>query len=269
MSKVKCDYHGVEHDLELVQRFAAKVGKGKVCPIAAAMETESGVYLLEPEYTITQKSPTDARWPQNIDLLITKLPSTDKDGYTQGLVGAIANKTYTGMNPNSLAFVIVSSYKEQKERPYLIVEVFKKAGFTFIDTIVWEKNKYTPTQGGKRLNNVYDFVFLFAKGENYHLDREAIAYLREGHEEYLCAGNVWRVKVDEKDSVPQELAEAIIKLSNLLPNSMIIDPFMDSGAVLKATLSLKHSFWGCEQNQLKYKRCKEAVRNAQLTKGNQ
>lgn len=262
MKTVWCEFHQVDHDLELMERFAAKTGDNKgTCPIAAAMEVQSGVYVLEPEYAIVHKAATEARWPHNVDLLITKLPATEKEGYTQGLMAFIAGQTFKHMNPNSLAFVIVSSYKEQKERPYLIVEIFKSAGFTFIDTIVWEKNKYTPTQGGKRLNNVYDFVFLFAKGDNYHLDREAIAYLRrEGHGEYLCAGNVWRIKVDEKDSVPQELAEVAIKLANLLPNSTIVDPFMDTGAVLRASLHTQHSFWGCEQNALKFKRCQKVVR---------
>lgn len=269
--KVWCAFHETEHDLELVERFAAKApadGSG-ACPIAAAMEMQAGIMVLEPEYTILQKPVTEARWPQNIDLLITKLPATEKEGYTQGLVAFVAQQTFKNMNPNSLAFVIVSSYKEQKERPYLIMEVFKSAGFAFIDTIIWEKNKYTPTQGGKRVNNVYDFVFLFAKGDNYHLDREAIAYLRrEGQGEYLCPGNVWRIKVDEKDSVPQELAECAIKLANLLPNSRIVDPFMDTGAVLKATLKLQHSFWGFEPNALKYRRCRkivDAYRNALIS----
>lgn len=263
MKSVWCNFHETEHDLDLVERFAAKVGDKKgVCPIAAAMEVQSGVYVLEPKYVILHKPSTEAVWPQNIDLMITKLPSTEKEGYSQGLIAYIANRTFHNMNPNSLAFVIASSYKEQKERPYLIVEVFKSAGFQFIDTIVWEKNKYTPTQGGKRLNNVYDFVFLFAKGDNYHLDRERIAYLRrDGHGEYLCAGNVWRIKVDEKDSVPQELAECAIKLANLLPNSTIVDPFMDSGAVLRASLHMKHSFWGVEENGLKFKRCQKVVRD--------
>lgn len=262
--KVWCDTHEVLHDLDLVKRFAAKAqhgGKG-ICPIAAAMETEKGTYTLEPAYTILPKLSTSARWPQNIDLLITRLPSSEREGYTQGLMAAVANQTYQHMNANSLAYVIVSSYKESKNRPYLITQTFEAAGFQFVDTIIWEKNKYTPTQGGKRLNNVFDFVFQFAKGDNYHLARESIAYLRrEGHGDYLCAGNVWRIKTDEKDSVPQELAEVAIKLSNLLPNSLIVDPFMDSGAVLRAALKMQHSFWGTELDSLKYKRCQKIVKD--------
>jgi DNA modification methylase len=265
MNKVWCDYHNIEHDLELVERFAAKAGRDK-CPIASAMEVQSGSFVLQPTYTIVPKIATEvARWPQNVDLMVTKLPSTEREGYTQGLVGYIANKCFQNMNPNSLAYVIVSSLKEEKRRPFKVTEIFEQAGFNFVDTIIWEKNKYTPTQGGKRLNNVYDFIFQFAKGDNYHLDRESIAYLRkEGHGEYLCAGNIWKIKVDDKESIPKELVECIIKLSNLLPDSTIIDPFMDTGATLKAALDTQHTFWGCEPDQLKFKRCTKTVKEHKI-----
>jgi DNA modification methylase len=261
MNKVWCEFHQIEHDLELVERFAAKVGHAQ-CPIAAAMEMQSGVFSLQPTYEIIPRMPTETvRWPMNIDLMVTKLPSTEKEGYTQGLVGYIANRCYQNMNANSLAYVIVSSFKEEKRRPFKVVEIFEQAGFTFVDTIIWEKNKYTPTQGGKRLNNVYDFIFQFAKGDNYHLDRESIAHLRkDGAGDYLCAGNIWRIKVDEKDSLPKELVDCILKLSNLLPDSTIVDPFMDTGATLKAALEGQHSFWGCEPDPLKFKRCTKVVK---------
>ncbi len=265
-NKIYCEHHQTFHDLELIERFAAKTNKlGDKCPIAAAMEVNEGSYIFEPEYTILHKAPTEVKWPVNIDFLLTKLPSTEKEGFSPGLIGFIANRAYQSMNNNSLAYIVVSSYKEQKERPYQIVEIFKSAGFEFIDTIIWSKNKYTPTQGGKRLNNVYDFVFQFSKGENYHLNRESIAYLRKEEGDYLCAGNIWHIKVDEKDSVPRELVDCAIKLSNLIPNSLIADPFMGSGAVLQAALNNQHSFWGIETDQLKYKRCQKIVKDYQNT----
>lgn len=260
MNKVWCEYHQRDHDLELVQRYAAKVGPSS-CPIAMAMEVESGINVAQTTYTVVPRVVTEVPvWPTNVDLMVTKLPSTEKEGYTEGLVGYIANRCFQSMNPNSLAYVIVSSFKEDKRRPFKVTEIFEQAGFNFVDNIVWEKNKYTPTQGGKRLNNVYDFIFQFAKGDNYHLDREAIAYLRkEGHGEYLCAGNIWRIKVDDKDSIPKELVDCIIKLSNLVPGSMIVDPFMDTGATLRAALEAQYNFWGCESDPLKFKRCGKIV----------
>ena len=259
---VWCDYHGIDHDLQLIKRFSAKYpANNHRCPIELAMEIQSGVFLLEPEYTIIPKICTEAQWPQNIDLLITKLPATEKNGFSTGLVGFVANRTFQNMNNNSLAFIIMSSFKEQKDRPHQIIEIFKQAGFQFIDTIVWEKNKFIPTQGAKRLNNVYDFIFMFSKGDNYHLDRESVAYLKGDDENYLCPGNVWKIKIDEKDTIPQELTDCIIKLAHLLPNSLIVDPFMDTGNILKSVLDNKHSFWGCESNTLKFKRCQKVIKD--------
>jgi len=230
------------------------------------LEKANNFEMLEPEYQLFNKSAASIKnWPMNVGALITKFPSIKKEGYSKGLAGFIANQAYQHMNINSLAYVLTSSLKEDKMRPFKIATTFTEAGFKFIDTIVWVKNKFTPTQGAKRLNNVYDFIFMFSKGDNYHLNRKSIAYLKNQFEEdananYLCAGNTWRVKVSEKDVTPVELAECCIKLSNLLPNSKIIDPFMDHGSVLKAALDHGHSFWGCEQDKIKFKKCKKVVK---------
>jgi DNA modification methylase len=148
------------------------------------------------------------------------------------------------------------------------VDIFKSAGFKFIDTIIWEKNKFIPTQGSKRLNNVYDFIFQFSKGDSYHLDRESIAYLRTDRDsDYACAGNIWKIKVDDKDTLPQELVSCIIKLSNILPNSLIVDPFMGNGSTLKTALEMGHSYWGCEADTDAFKTCQKIIRDFKAKEG--
>jgi len=221
--------------------------------------------ILKPSYQIFNDSCTKINWPLNTDLFISKLPTCKKDGYSKGLVGFIANKAYYSLNNNSLAFVIASSLKEDKTIPFEIVKIFIAAGFKYIDHIVWYKNKFTPTQGGKRLNNMYDFVFMFAKGNNYHLDRSAISYLKnkihpDNNNKYICAGNLWFIKVDEQEMLPYELINVIIKLSNLLPNSLIIDPMMGHGTTCKVSLNCLHSFWGCETDKTKYKQCQKIIK---------
>ena len=269
---VKCKVHKAGHPKELVDDFKLQCRRLKLriprksCPIEVVMESKRTLNLLEPEYTIINKSADSIKkWPTNIDIMITKFPAIEKEGFSRGLAGFIANQTYQRMNSNSLAYVLTSSLKEDKTRPFKIVEMFVSAGFKFIDTIVWMKNKFTPTQGSKRVNNVYDFIFMFSKGENYHLDRSTISYLKnqfepEGDDNYLCAGNVWRIKVSDKDITPEELIDCCIKLSNLLPNSKIVDPFMDHGSVLSSALKHGHSFWGCEADKINFKKCKKVVK---------
>lgn len=266
----KCAYHDCTHSPKMLDDFTKQCQRlgivvGNDCPIKLVMETStSKVAVLEPTYKVFNADATGVTWPHNIDLFITKFPSTEKDGFTKGLAGFIANRAFTFMNANSLAYVIVSSLKEEKMRPFALVDIFVSAGFKFLDTIVFIKNKFIPTQGSKRLNNIYDFIFCFAKGDNYHLDRQSVAYLKNNvnpddqepaSDEYRCPGNAWRIKIDDKDVTPVELIECIIKLSNVLPNSMICDPFA-SNTTLEAAIKMGHSFWGCVADKTEFKRCK-------------
>lgn len=230
--------------------------------------------ILRPSYQIYNKPCTSMEWPINAGLMITKVPATTKDGYSKGYMAYIANRAYYSLDSNSLAFIIVSSYKEEKIRPFEVIEQMVAAGFKFIDFIIWIKNKYIPTQGNKRLNNVFDFVLMFSKGDNYHLNRESVAFLKnrldvQNDNEYLCAGNVWKIKIDDREFVPYELIECLIRVANLLPNTLIIDPIMGNGTTLKVSLDHTHSFWGCESDKLRYDQCKKVIRefnNADQTK---
>lgn len=227
--------------------------------------------ILKSKYFIFPKSCIKANWPLNADLFFTRLPAVAKDGYSKGLIGFIANRAYFSLHNNSLAFVMVSSFKEKKSRPYEIIDIFKSAGFKFIDSIIWLKNKYSSIPGSKRFNNVYDFMFMFAKGTNYHLNRGAIAYLKnrlefDNDNEYICPGNVWKIKIDEKKYVPEELIECIINVGNLIPNSLIIDCCMGYGTALQVALKMGHSFWGCEADAKKYNYCKNVIKKFEKEK---
>jgi len=266
-----CKFHNTKHPPKLIEDFKKqcerlKLTIGDRCPIELIMENSKKTFnVLQSEYTILNKNITEvAIWPRNIDLVITRFPATEKDGYSKGLAGYVANKAFNGMNSNTLLYLVVSSLKESKERPFALIDIFTSVGFNFIDTIIWVRNKFTPTQGAKRLNNIYDFVFLLSKGDNYHLDRQSIVYLKkqslpECEEDYICPGNVWKIKIDDRDSTPIELYESIIKLSNILPNSLIVDPFLTL-STFKASLQLGHSFWGCSENKKVCKDCNEIIK---------
>jgi len=272
-----CEYHQTHHPKEVHQTFLDHSKKLHVkvkrddCPIRLLMEANT-VNIVQPQFMIVNAGCTEVeKWPQSVDLLITKLPVTEKEGYTSGNVSYVANQTYYHMNNNSLGYVIVSAYKDDKSRPYDVIKIFEKAGFNFIDTLIWVRNKFTPTQGGKRLNNVYDFILQFAKGDNYHLDRAAVSYLKsafddkesDSSKEHLCPGNVWRIKMDDKDVLPDELIQCLIDVSNIIPKSTIIDPFMQDGIVLRLALKNSLGFWGCEADRNQFKKCKTIIKDYQ------
>jgi len=106
---------------------------------------------------------------------------------------------------------------------------------------------------------------MFSKGDNYHLDRKSIAFLKnrldsQSQTSHLCAGNVWKIKIDDREFVPYELVECLIKVSNLLPNTLILDPIMGNGTTLRVALDYIHSFWGGELDPTKYNQCKKIIR---------
>ena len=193
------------------------------------------------------------------------MPNTILKGYNKGIAGFIANKSFGALNNNTLAFVIVSSLKEDKLRPYEIIQAFTAAGFKFIDTIIWVKNKVAQTQGGKRLNNSFDYILMFAKGTNYHLNRQIIASIRNridnNNNDYICPGNVWKIPISREFIIPAELIQSIIKLANLIPNSMILNPFAEDGVVLKVANEMGHSYFGTEKNKKLYQKCKRIIKD--------
>ena len=260
-----CSVHQSEHEPKTIdhfrkecKRWGIKV-KGNECPIYAFMEREakSGLSAVDNKCSVHTKDCTKNDWPPSIDLMLTKLPSSEEEGYSKGLMGFVANRCFSNMNQSGLVYAVVSSYKEDKNRPWEIAKTFQDAGFSFVDTIIWFKSKFTPTQGSKRLNNIYDYVFMFSKGDGYHLNREGIAYLKdrmgdgEKVEEHLCPGNLWKVKVDEKDQISYELAKVVTTLANVIPKSLVVDPFMGSDSVLRISLENSYNFWGCEPDRAK------------------
>lgn len=268
--QVWCDYHENFHGADLVEQFqshADRLGLStkKLCPIAAVME-HSAKAVTEPTYVVHNRSCAQLKqlkWPTGIDLMLTRLPATERDGYSRGLVGLVANEAFYHMHPHGLAFVVIQSYKEDKARAHEVINEFRLAGFSFIETIIWVKSQYTPTQGGKRLNNVFDYILFFARGDGYHLNRKAIAPLRRrisrDDTESACAGNVWIIDSADKNELPEELIETIFALTNLLPGSTVVDPFMGDGDVLRMALKNNLSFWGCEADRKGYSRAIESI----------
>ena len=220
--------------------------------------------ILKLTWELHPKNCQDVMWPLNADLLITHMPVSFAKGYGKGIAGFIANKAFSSLNNNCLAFVVVSSLKEDKLRPYEVIQAFVAAGFKYIDTIVWIKNKIGQTQGSKRLNNSYDHILMLAKGVNYHLNRQSIAHIRNridgNSNEYICPGNAWKIAISKQFTLPEELITYLIKLANLIPNSMILNPFAEDGSILKVANDMGHSYWGTEKDKKLYAKCKRIIK---------
>jgi site-specific DNA-methyltransferase (adenine-specific) len=144
--------------------------------------------------------------------------------------------------------------------------IFEEVGFEWVDTITWVKNHFSPIQGDKRLNNLTEFIFMFAKGNDYHLDRLSIGVPykdksnigRYSDKDLRCPGNVFYIPYDtiqsksqkrHKDRFPLELPEKCIKLSGIPKGSLVLDPFMGGGTTAVVTKQLGMNYIGFELDE--------------------
>ena len=140
-----------------------------------------------------------------------------------------------------------------------IVERSLHVGFRRIQTVIWIKSifgkgHYTPSGGKRRLNHLWEFVFILAKDKNYRFDPLSIGVPyadksnigRYGERDLRDPGNVWFIpyrvttghtrKKGHQAVFPVELPWRCIKL---VPGArLVLDPFAGTCSTLAAARSL-------------------------------
>jgi len=213
----------------------------------------------------------------SIDGIVTSPPYKDEDGYSEELMKDLARNCYRVLKNGSSCFVNFGQLASDKGRPFSVANEFAEY-FDWIDTIIWVKSNewmgghYTPVNSKYRMNNMYEYIFQFAKGKA-EIDRLAlgIPYLdktnikrygatdtKSGAKKDLrCAGNVWYVSYTtvqskdqkpHKDMFPEEIPRRCLKLMNLPRGSTILDPFMGSGTTGRAARDMGYKVVGYEIN---------------------
>lgn len=130
---------------------------------------------------------------------------------------------------------------------------------------------YTPIDTEKRMNNLWEYVHVFAKGERPDLDRFTpplgVPYAdksnltrgtRGKHGDTHCAGNVWFIpyltrsgpKSAHPHEYPLDLVQRCITLSKAGPGDLLIDPFCGGGSTLIAAKEMGISGVAYEINPL-------------------
>lgn len=216
--------------------------------------------------------------PDNeIDLICTSPPYKQKDGWYYGVIKDIYYELYRILKPNSLFFLNFGHLKEDKFRPFRNCMMAMDVGFKLADTIIWEKNHFTPLKGKKNLNNLTEFIFMLYKNEIPDLNRLSIGipYKDKSNAKRFnngldlrCRGNIWKIPYEtiqkksqklHKDRFPLGLPLNCIKLANLSKNSIIIDPFCGSATVCVAAKQLGHNYIGIDYDLKYYKIAEERL----------
>ena len=140
-----------------------------------------------------------------------------------------------------------------------VVQRAVRAGFKRVQTVIWVKSifgkgHYSPSGGRRRLNHLWEYIYILAKGKEYRFDPLAIGVPyadksnvgRYAEKDLRDPGNVWFIpyrvttghtrKKGHEAVFPVELPWRCIKL---VPGArLVLDPFAGTCSTLAAARSL-------------------------------
>jgi site-specific DNA-methyltransferase (adenine-specific) len=230
---------------------------------------------------------------QSIDVIITSPPYNRGKQYSddlgntfndkqhidhyRDLLHSVFQECYRVLKNSGIFFLNIGDSANDQGKSELVVRVATKSGFIRLQTIIWIKSflgkgHYTPSGGDKRLNNIWEHIYVLVKNKKeYKLypkdigvpysDKSNIGRYNEA--DLRDAGNVWFIpyskttgkttKKGHDAPFPVELAIKCIKLTRA---ENVLDPFLGTGSTLAAAEICGIAGFGYE----KYPR-KELIRN--------
>lgn len=206
----------------------------------------------------------DAIWPANIELCITRVPIRKRDGYDDKMMRNLAVKLKSHMVKNGIVFLVCYAPVEAKARPFQVAQYMTDAGFNHVDNIVIQKTWYPGKRSEINLVNSHEYVLYFCNGNVWNLDRLPIRQYLGTDPEISCPGNTWKVETGSLDeSIPLDLAELLLRMTDSLPGSIVFDPFLGNSSTLLAALKCGHSFHGFEVDSKRMQRYEKIVKDLQ------
>jgi site-specific DNA-methyltransferase (adenine-specific) len=253
--------------------------------------------------TIYFKSSTSMRelTDASIDLIVTSPPYNRGKRYADeyndnlpeneyfDLMYTVFTEAYRILKPNHLFFLNIGDSAKDQGKSEKLAQIVEKCGFKRVQTIIWVKSllgkgHYTPSGGNRRLNNLWEYIYLFSKGRNYQLDPKAIGIPyadksnigRYSDIDLRDPGNVWlinyslttgkTIKKGHEAPFPIELPYRCIKLAK--NTETVLDPFGGTCSTLAAAHYLNIKGYAYE----KYPRInviKNRILNSQFSPQNQ
>jgi len=203
----------------------------------------------------------NAIWPMNTEVCITRVPIRKRDGFDIDMFKKFAEKLKQHMVPNGIVFLICYAPIEAKSRPFEIAKSMTDVGFFHIDNIVIQKTWFPGKRSEVNLVNSHEYVLHFCNGNVWKLDRLPIRRYLKTEDEVSCSGNTWKIETGSLDEAyPVDLAELLIRMTDCLPGSIIIDPFGGGTGSLRAALNLGHTFYTYNVDSKLMKKCEGIVK---------
>ena len=213
-------------------------------------------------------SDQDAVWPHNVEICLTRVPIRKRDGYSVEYIQNFAKRLKSSMVHNGIVFLVCYAPVEDKARPFEVARAMTAAGFNHIDNIVIQKSWFPGKRSEVNLVNSHEYVLYFCNGDVWNLDRAPIHKYLKVDDSISCAGNTWTIEVGSLDeSIPVDLAELLLRMTDCLPGSMVFDVNMGNQATIQACLKLGHALYGFEKDSKKIKRYEKIIEKYVKTGG--
>lgn len=204
----------------------------------------------------------DAVFPHGIEIAIFRVPIRKRDGFDTKKIKALIKKIKNNMVVNGVMFMICYAPIECKYRPFEVAKIASDEGFHHIDNIVIQRSWLPGKRSEINLVNSHEYVFHFCNGKVWKLDRLPIKDYLNLESGISCPGNTWEVETGSLDEAyPFDLAELLIRMSDVLPGSIVFDPYMGTHNGFKAAKKLGHSFYGFESSLRKIKQYQKIIKD--------
>jgi site-specific DNA-methyltransferase (adenine-specific) len=215
--------------------------------------------------------------PYNVgkDYNINKDDSTDNVSYDDrktfleyiAFLKRVFTECYRVLSEDGVFFLNVGDSAKDQGKSEDVVRCAIDTGFKRLQTVIWIKSifgkgHYTPSGGNRRLNNVWEYVYILIKSKRYNIDPRAIGIPyadksnigRYSKIDLRDAGDIWfipyskttgaTIKKGHEAPFPIELALRCLKL---VPHAKtVLDPFAGTGSTLRATKELNLIGYGYE-----------------------
>ncbi|MHA2104570.1 MAG: DNA-methyltransferase [Candidatus Hodarchaeales archaeon] len=241
----------------------------------------------------------------SIDVIITSPPYNRGKEYTDDskgsyndkqelkdycyLLQSVWNECYRVLKDTGIFFLNIGDAASDQGKSERVVQTAVDTGFIRIQTVVWVKSflgrgHYTPTGGNKRLNNLWENVFLLAKNKkNYKIypkeigipyaDKSNIG--RYSDEDLRDPGNVWLIPYSKTTGATIKKGHDApfpiglpIKCIKLTKANTVLDPFLGSGSTLAAAEAMGINGFGYEKYPRK-ELIKDTINSATLIEDNE
>jgi len=181
------------------------------------------------------------------------------------MIRKVARELYRTMKDNTLTFVNINSNGKHPENAFTILDIYKKAGYRFVQEIIWYRRNARYNYSRSRLCDYKEYIFMFAKdGDEGQYDfrpENVKIQIIDKHrigERFKPIGNVWDIPVQVGNqyvmegntaSFPLKIPDNCIKLANLREGSIVVDPFLGNGTTIIAALQNGYKGYGIEINE--------------------